>query len=213
MFAARGRFCLGQHREPRAAGPRLGQPRTASDSLGERRASTRGGSAAATRVGGVGGGDGLAAQTRVRGEGSHPRTLLLLRRPSQGSCLLLRPRRPRAAPPPPRHDTQRQASPVWKAGAVSAASRGRRPGTKGGGGGQAVGAGGVSGAAGRSRAVFRGSASGSRPRRSRRGPAAAGTAGPGPGEDSGGRRRKPAHLRGVPRHAKPGRRRLSLIHI
>ena len=30
MFAARGRFCLGQHREPRAAGPRLGQPRTAS---------------------------------------------------------------------------------------------------------------------------------------------------------------------------------------
>ena len=43
MFAARGRFCLGQHREPRAAGPRLGQPRTASDSLGERRASTRGG--------------------------------------------------------------------------------------------------------------------------------------------------------------------------
>ena len=41
MFAARGRFCLGQHREPRAAGPRLGQPRTASDSLGQPRGETR----------------------------------------------------------------------------------------------------------------------------------------------------------------------------
>ena len=46
---------------------------------------------------------GLAAQTRVRGEGSHHRTPVLLRKPSQGSFLLLRPRRPHAAPPPPRH--------------------------------------------------------------------------------------------------------------
>ena len=52
---------------------------------------------------GVGGGVGLAAQTRVRGEGSHPRTQVLLRKPSQGSFLLLRPRRPHAAPLPPRH--------------------------------------------------------------------------------------------------------------
>ena len=100
---------------------------------------------------------------------------------------------------------------MWKAGAVSAASRGRCPRTKGGGGGQAVGAGGVSGVAGRSRAVFRGSASGSRPRRSPGGgPEAAVPGGPGPGEDSGGRSRPPAHVRGVPRHASPGmpRRRL-----
>ena len=102
---------------------------------------------------------------------------------------------------------------MWKAGAVSAASRGRCPRTKGGGGGQAVGAGGVSGVAGRSRAVFRGSASGSRPRRSPgggEGPEAAVPGGPGPGEDSGGRSRPPAHVRGVPRHASPGmpRRRL-----
>ena len=76
-----------------------------------------------------------------------------------------------------------------------------------------MGAGGVSGVAGRSRAVFRGSASGSRPRRSPgggEGPEAAVPGGPGPGEDSGGRSRPPAHVRGVPRHASPGmpRRRL-----
>ena len=155
---------------------------------------------------------GLAAQTRVRGEGSHPRTQVLLRKPSQGSFLLLRPRRPHAAPPPPRHAAigERRVE-GWGGfcrlpGPVSP-HKGRR---------------GRPGCGGRRR--FRGSreVKGSLPGLGLGlpstavagggggGPAAAVPGGPGPGEDSGGRSRPPAHVRGVPRHASPGmpRRRL-----